>query len=100
MVPMKHATLVLLVTLALGGNAHAQAWPNAPPATSGAATVPDLDNPESSRATAALNVLEEQGYAAFSDFRPNGSTFTALVNDGGQQFRVTIDPDTGQISRQ
>jgi len=68
--------------------------------TASAPPIVDLDNPQSPRATAALNVLEAQGYADFSDFRSNGSTFTALVNDGGQKFQVVINPDTGQISRQ
>ncbi|MGH7008595.1 MAG: hypothetical protein ACRED7_09345 [Stellaceae bacterium] len=63
-------------------------------------SVPDLDNPESSRATAALNVLEAQGYASFSNFGPSGNAYTALVTDNGQRFRVVINPDTGQISRQ
>lgn len=153
---MKHAALVLMTTLALGGTAHAQAWPNAAPSPYGAPATPnsaaataqpsavvsspavptgeevstpphalgaaaalsvgvtnqtalpvsgetpvaDLDNPEGGRATSALNVLEAQGYASFSDFRPDGTKFTALVNDNGQQFRVVINPDTGQISRQ
>lgn len=65
-----------------------------------APAVPDLDNPESGRATTALNILEAQGYASFSDFGPSGSAFTALVNDNGEHFRVVINPDTGQISRQ
>jgi len=72
----------------------------APAPPSSIPPVTDVDNPQGGRATAALNVLEAQGYADFSDFRATGSTFTALVNDGGQQFRVVIDPDTGQISRQ
>ncbi len=72
----------------------------APAPLSSIPPVADVDNPQGGRATAALNVLEAQGYADFSDFRANGSTFTALVNDGGQRFRVVIDPDTGQISRQ
>lgn len=152
---MKRAALVLLASLALGGTAHAQAWPNATPSPYGAPATPnsaavpaqptavvsspasvageelgtqphalgaaapnggvanqatlsatgetpvaDLDNPEGSRTTAALNVLEAQGYASFSDFRPDGTKFTALVSDNGQQFRIIIDPDTGQISRQ
>ncbi|MDE1930288.1 MAG: hypothetical protein KGI43_01885 [Alphaproteobacteria bacterium] len=67
---------------------------------SNAPAVPDLDNPESGRATAALNVLEAQGYASFSNFGPSGNAYTALVTDHGQQFRVVINPDTGQISRQ
>lgn len=62
--------------------------------------VPDSDNPEGGRATAALNVLEAQGYAAFSNFRPSGSNYTALVTDNGQQFQVVVDPETGRISRQ
>ncbi|MGB8181684.1 MAG: hypothetical protein WCF13_04880 [Stellaceae bacterium] len=66
----------------------------------GETPVADLDNPEGGRTTAALNVLEAQGYASFSDFRPDGTKFTALVSDNGQQFRIIIDPDTGQISRQ
>ncbi|HYL32894.1 MAG TPA: hypothetical protein VEU53_07095 [Stellaceae bacterium] len=152
---MKCAALVLLATLAMGGTAHAQAWPNATPSpygapaaqysavaparsaavvsspavatgeglgvaphalgaaapsggttsraalpASGETPVADLDNPEGDRATAALNVLEAQGYASFSDFRPVGTKFTALVSDNGQKFRVLIDPDMGQISRQ
>jgi len=149
---LTRTALALLATLAMAGNAHAQAWPNATPSPYGASTaagqsaapapvvtmapaptttgelgapphalgaaapagtsnvaalpassepaVPDLDNPEGGRATAALNVLEAQGYAAFGDFRPSGSNYTALVTDNGQQFRVVIDPVTGQISRQ
>ena len=86
---------------ALGGASSAISTPNpaALPAASQPA-VPDLDNPAGSRATAALNVLEAQGYASFSDFRPSGNAYTALVTDNGQQFRVVINPDTGQISRQ
>jgi hypothetical protein len=60
----------------------------------------ETNNVGGGRATTALNVLEAQGYANFTDFRPDGSMFTALVNDGGQRFRVVINPDTGQISRQ
>ncbi len=62
--------------------------------------VPDLDTPEGGRATAALNVLEAQGYASFTDFQPSGSVYTAMVTDNGERFRVVINPDTGQISRQ
>lgn len=64
-----------------------------------APAVPDLGNP-GGRATAALNVLEAQGYASFSDFGPSGNAYTALVTDNGEQFHVVINPDTGQISRQ
>lgn len=74
--------------------------PTAVNSTAGVPPVADADNPEGGRATTALNVLEAQGYASFSDFRPDGSMFTALVNDGAQRFQVVINPDTGQISRQ
>ncbi|GEM_PF-4710041 len=86
---------------ALGSGSPAAPVPGPKEASiSPAPPVADLDNPEAVRATTALNILEAQGYAAFSDFRANGGTFTALVNDGGRQFRVVINPDTGQISRQ
>jgi hypothetical protein len=95
----------------LGSPPHALGapMPNAPatnpaPATENSTTSPvpvaEAGKPGSSRATTALNVLEAQGYANFSDFRPDGDMFTAVVNDGGQQFRVGINPDTGQITRQ
>ncbi len=71
-----------------------------PQAATAEPPVADLDNPQSQRATTALNILEAQGYTYFGDFRPDGNMFTALVHDGGQQFRVVINPDTGQISRQ
>jgi hypothetical protein len=95
----------------LGSPPHALGapMPNAPatnlaPATANSTTSPapvaEAVKPGSSRATTALNILEAQGYANFSDFRPDGDMFTAVVNDGGQQFRVAINPDTGQITRQ
>lgn len=74
--------------------------PTAIKSATGAPPAADIGNPESSRATVALNVLEAQGYANFSDFRPDGGMYTALVNDGSQQFRVVINPDTGQLSQQ
>lgn len=85
---------------ALGGSSAASTPSQAAlPAGSGP-SVPNLDNSESGRATAALNVLEAQGYASFSNFGPSGNAYTALVTNNGQQFRVVINPDTGQISRQ
>ncbi|MDE2229621.1 MAG: hypothetical protein KGL11_11350 [Alphaproteobacteria bacterium] len=86
---------------ALGSRAPTQGTSTPTPAPiSAAPPVADLDNPQGGRATIALNILEAQGYADFSDFRSVGGTFTALVHDGGSQFRVVINPDTGQISRQ
>jgi len=85
---------------ALGGSSATTTPSQAGMPASNAPAVPDFDNPQSGRATAALNVLEAQGYASFSNFEPSGSAYTALVTDNGQQFRVVINPDTGQISRQ
>jgi len=85
---------------ALGGSSAASTPSQAALPAAGEPAVPDIDNPESSRATAALNLLEAQGYASFSNFEPSGNTFTAMVTDNGQRFRVVINPDTGQISRQ
>lgn len=85
---------------ALGGSSAASTPSQAALPAGSEPAVPDLDNPESGRATAALNVLEAQGYASFSNFGPSGNAYTALVTDNGQRFRVVINPDTGQISRQ
>jgi len=85
---------------ALGGSPATNTPSQAALPASSEPAVPDLDNPESGRATAALNVLEAQGYASFSNFGPSGNAYAALVTDNGQQFRVVINPDTGQISRQ
>lgn len=84
---------------ALGGSATSTPSQSAMPVSNEPA-VPDLDNPEAGRATAALNIFEAQGYASFSNFEPRGNAYTALVTDNGQKFRVVINPDTGQISRQ
>ncbi|HEY4970822.1 MAG TPA: hypothetical protein VII35_13020, partial [Steroidobacteraceae bacterium] len=59
----------------------------------------DPDNPQSERATVALNLLERQGFGYFTNFRPAGSEFAATVFDNGQQFDVMIDPEAGRISR-
>ncbi|HUC67122.1 MAG TPA: hypothetical protein VMA53_16905 [Stellaceae bacterium] len=52
------------------------------------------------RMTAALNLLEAKGYGAFSDFKQNGNDFAATVTENGQHFAVTVDPDSGQVTRQ
>jgi len=85
---------------ALGTSSATNAPSQAALPAANAPAVPDLDNPEGDRATAALNILEAQGYASFRDFEPSGNAYTALVTDNGEQFRVVINPDTGQISRQ
>ena len=56
------------------------------------------DTPEARRATDALNILEEKGYA-FSNFHAQGNSYvaTAILPDG-RQIEVTVNPDTDQTS--
>jgi hypothetical protein len=56
------------------------------------------DNPDARLTTDALNLLESHGYAAFRDFAPEGSNFTATVTVGNNRSAVIINPDTGTIS--
>jgi hypothetical protein len=56
--------------------------------------------PQASRMTAALNALEANGYGDFSNFKPDGSNFSATVTRNGKQATVVVDPDTGQVTRQ
>lgn len=51
------------------------------------------------RGTKALNLLEASGYAQIEQFRPDGKNFDATVKQGGKEVQVTVDPDSGQISR-
>ena len=57
----------------------------------------DPDNAEARDATAALNLLEARGYAAFSNFAAEGNGFRATVVNGGQTSQVSIDPRTGRV---
>lgn len=66
-------------------------------AGSGLALAADAD---AARMTQALNLLEAQGYGAFSNFKQSGTDFEATVNQNGQSFKVLINPDSGQITRQ
>jgi hypothetical protein len=53
------------------------------------------------RDTKALNLLEANGYTAFSNFRAMGKNFLADVKQGnGVQRTVTVDPDTGTVTPQ
>jgi hypothetical protein len=52
------------------------------------------------RMTTALNLLEAQGDASFTNFAPAGSNYTATVTQNGQRFKVTIDPDAGTVTPQ
>jgi hypothetical protein len=56
------------------------------------------DTPEARRATDALNILEEKGYA-FSNFHAQGNSYVATATlPDGRQIEVTVNPDTGQTS--
>jgi hypothetical protein len=48
-------------------------------------------------ATKALNLLMSRGYGEFSDFKPHGNDFTAVVNYQGRRMPVLIDPSAGKI---
>jgi hypothetical protein len=50
-------------------------------------------------ATRALNLLEANGYGDFTNFHPMGHDYAATVSQNGQTFAVTINPETGQITR-
>jgi hypothetical protein len=52
-----------------------------------------------SRITTALNLLEGEGYADFSNFHAAGNAFAATVTQNGKTFQVTVDPDSGRITR-
>ena len=68
------------------------------PAARAAASLPTR-GPAVHRVTQALNLLEAQGYGDFKDFHVQGTDFAANVTRGGQNFPVTIDPDTETIAR-
>jgi hypothetical protein len=56
-------------------------------------------NINANRETRALNVLEAH-YGQFSDFRADGNQYSAKVSQNGQPVAVTINPASGQVTRQ
>jgi hypothetical protein len=99
------AVLAASAGMAFAANAPAAAQPPAAATASPAPHVGDHARPTQSKAagdrmTAALNLLEAKGYGGFSDFKPSGKDFAATVNENGQHFTVTVDPDSGQVTRQ
>jgi len=92
-----HAALVFLVAVFAG------AVIGIGPAKAGG------DTPAARRATKALDILEAQGYAAglsdksfgaLQNFRQQGKDYVATIGQSGRSFVVTVDPDTGQVTRQ
>ncbi len=74
-----------------------------------AALRPSADTPQARRATDALNLLEAQGYcadlqekqpSAFAEFRQQGSDFVATIAQKDRRYTVTVNPETGRVSRQ
>jgi hypothetical protein len=57
----------------------------------------DASGADDQRITKALNMLESQSDGAFSNFRPEGKNFAAIVSERGRRFEVIIDPDSGRI---
>lgn len=94
--------LLIPAFLAASGSMALAATPAAlsHPSSSPAAVRHDKAGPAEARMTQALNMLEANGYGDFSDFKPAGTNFTAMVTRNNQHFAVTVDPDTNQITRQ
>lgn len=59
----------------------------------------DRADRQETRMTHALNLLEANGYGAFSDFKRDGDDFAATVSQSGTPFTVIVNPDTDQITR-
>lgn len=95
-------------SLALAGTAFAQSETMGAPATAQpsapmmhrARSVPSDHDSVAKRMTAALNILEAQGYGDFTGFRPDGQDYAATVSQNGHRFTVLIDPDSGHVTRQ
>jgi len=51
------------------------------------------------RETAALNDLSAAGYGQFRDLHPVGRDYQATVDDPRGAYTVTVDPDSGRITR-
>lgn len=56
--------------------------------------------PSPQRMTKALNLLEAKGYGGFTNFKADGSDFTASVMRNGRDETVRVDPDTGKVMTQ
>ena len=84
----------------LGSAAPAQPTPGQTFLPQTASAPADQDRPPAGqRETAALNLLEAQGYGNFTDFRADGANFTATVNNPDGSYAVQVNPDSGQVIR-
>src|SRR5882757_6603394 len=57
-------------------------------------------NQTENRETKALNLLEAQGYASFSNFKSDGNEYSATVAKNGHTMTVMVDPVNGRITTQ
>ena len=94
------AVLAASAGMAFAANAPAAAQPPAAAHHTPMVARPAQSNAVGDRMTAALNLLEAKGYGGFSDFKPSGKDFAATANENGRHFTVTVDPDSGQVTRQ
>jgi len=53
---------------------------------------------QGTRATDALNLLENQDYESFRDFHADGAMFEATVERDGRWFHVRIDPERRSVT--
>jgi hypothetical protein len=106
-VPMNRLASILLAGAFLAGSAGMAfaATPSPAPATPAphamAHRAPAKGGTSAgNRMTQALNLLEAKGYGDFTNFKADGSNFTATVAQNGQHFAVLVNPDSGQVTRQ
>jgi hypothetical protein len=101
---MTRLALAAVPFFALAGLGFAQAAPPATPAApmhhARAMHRASPNTAEARRETHALNLIETKGYGGFTDFRADGKNFTASVMSAGKHYTVTVNPDTGQVTRQ
>ncbi len=72
--------------------------PNAPPGHAVKSMAPyKADNPTSRSATEALNLLESEGYANFTNFRQDGTRFLAEETQNGRTWQLAVDPKARTI---
>ena len=57
-------------------------------------------NQVANRETKALNLLEAKGYASFSNFKPAGKDYSAIVAKNGHNMTVMVDPASGRVTTQ
>jgi hypothetical protein len=103
---MKRLALAFVPFLALSGVAFAQNAPAPAPQHATARPLAKMaenrgyeNDASGHRATQALNLLGAKGYGKFTNFRADGKNYQATVSQGGTQFLVTVDPDTGAVTK-